>query len=110
MRLLLDQNLSYKNCKQISDVFEDVKHVSDLGLIAADDITIWNFAKNNNYSIVTFDSDFIDISALHGFPPKIIWLRIGNSSTKNTVDFIKKNAEPLRDFLVNNENAFLEIG
>lgn len=89
--LLLDQNLSFKISRGIKDVFPESKHVSDLGLIGSYDLDIWNFAKKNDYCILTFDSDFIDISVLNGFPPKIIWLRIGNSTTENIIRVLRSN-------------------
>ncbi|MFN3999001.1 DUF5615 family PIN-like protein [Algoriphagus sp.] len=39
------------------------------------------FVKANGYSIVTFDSDFFDLSLIKGHPPKIIWIRTGNLTT-----------------------------
>lgn len=108
-RLLLDQNLSFKICKGIKDIFSETKHVSDLKLDGCSDIDIWNYSKNNNYCIVTFDSDFIDISVLNGFPPKIIWLRIGNSSTDSIIQILKSNHLIIKDFLFSTENAYLEI-
>ncbi len=73
------------------------------------DIEIWEFAKNNNYSIVTFDFDFIDLSTLKGHPPKIILLRLGNSTTEKIVSRIQTEAKLIREFLENSEEAFLEI-
>lgn len=64
-------------------VFPEAKQVRELDLENATDIEIWNYARNNNYCIVTFDSDFIDISNLKGTPPKVIWLRCGNTTTKS---------------------------
>jgi predicted nuclease of predicted toxin-antitoxin system len=63
----------------------------------------------NNFAIVTFDADFIDISNLRGYPPKIIWLRIGNTSTKNIADRIRAEQNSIEEFLRNSESAFLEI-
>jgi predicted nuclease of predicted toxin-antitoxin system len=81
MNLLFDQNISYKVCSKIHGSFPEAKHLSDLRLEGASDFEIWEFAKINNYCIVTFDFDFIDLSTLKGFPPKIIWLRVGNTTT-----------------------------
>lgn len=109
MRLLLDQNLSFKITKGIKDLFPDTRHISDLNLDGCADLDIWNYARNNTYCIETFDSDFIDISVLNGFPPKIIWLRIGNSSTESIVQIIKSNYLIISEFLLSVENAYLEI-
>ena len=108
-RLLLDQNLSFKITKGIKDLFPDSKHVSDFNFQERNDLDIWNFAKNNNYCIVTFDSDFIDISVLNGFPPKIIWLRIGNSTTERIIQTLRSNHLVITDFLISEENAYLEM-
>ncbi|MHA7129535.1 DUF5615 family PIN-like protein [Algoriphagus namhaensis] len=39
-------------------------------------------SKKHSYTLVTFDSDFVDLLLLRSFPPKVIWLQLGNSSTK----------------------------
>lgn len=108
-RLLLDQNLSFKISKGIRDLFADSKHISDFKFEGRSDLEIWNFSKNNDYCIVTFDFDFIDISVLNGFPPKIIWLLIGNSTTEKIIQTLRNNHLVINDFLMSIENAYLEI-
>ena len=109
IKILLDQNLSFKIKKEIKDIFSEVKHVSDTKLSDTEDLTIWNYAKINDYSVITFDSDFIDISTLYGFPPKIIWLRTGNSTTFKIVQIIRNNQFLITEFLSNHENGCLEL-
>ncbi|MDQ3109216.1 MAG: DUF5615 family PIN-like protein [Bacteroidota bacterium] len=109
MSLLFDQNLSFKVAKKLQDIFPNSKHLSDVGLSNYSDNDIWSFARANNYTIVTHDSDFIDISTLKGFPPKVIWLKIGNTSTENIVSRLRTESELIKEFLVSDETAFLEI-
>lgn len=109
MNLLFDQNISFRILKWIDDIFPGSISVHDLEFDNPHDLEIWKFAKLNNYAIVTFDADFIDISNLRGYPPKIIWLRLGNTSTKNIADRIRAEHENIVNFLSNNETAFLEI-
>ena len=109
MNLLFDQNISFRIIKRIEDIFPRSISARELGFENPHDFEIWKFAKSNNYSIVTFDSDFIDLCNLKGFPPKIIWLRIGNTSTKNIAERIALERDRILDFLNNSENAFLEI-
>jgi len=45
------------------------------------------------YTIVTKDSDFGDLSVLRGFPPKVIWVRLGNCTTRQIEDLIRNNNE-----------------
>lgn len=52
------------------------------------------------------------MSLIKGTPPKIIWLRIGNTSTKNLVVCLLNNVELIKEFVQNNEYkdlACLEI-
>jgi len=98
MRLLLDQNISFRVAKIISDRFQIVKQVRELGLENSTEFEIWEYAKSNAYTIVTFDSDFYDLSVFRGSPPKIIWLRIGNYSTENIAKVLSDNFELIKDF------------
>lgn len=80
MRLLFDQNLSHRLLPALEDLFPGSLHVRFLGLAEADDLSIWNYAKDHQLIIVTQDSDYSDWNKLRGAPPKIIWLRCGNAS------------------------------
>lgn len=48
MRLLFDQNLSHRLLGAIDDLFPGSLHIRLLGLAEADDLTIWNHAKQHN--------------------------------------------------------------
>ena len=99
MKLLFDQNISFRILKQISDAFPESKQVKEVGLENASDSEIWEFARKNKYDIVTFDSDFYDLSVMKGIPPKIIWLRIGNTSTINITKVLIDNQDLIREFI-----------
>lgn len=81
MKLLFDQNISFRIVREIIETFPKAGQVRELGLENSTDREIWKYAKQNNYSIVKFDADFSDMSNLYGHPPKIIWLRTGNRRT-----------------------------
>ena len=83
MKLLLDQNLSYKLIKELDNFYPGSNHVYRLGLHKASDENIWKYARDNNFAIVTQDSDFNERSLIYGYPPKVIWIRVGNISTRN---------------------------
>lgn len=99
MRLLFDQNISFRVIKVLIDFFPECKHVFDCGLMNCEDTDIWNYALKNEYSIVTFDSDFYDISLINGHPPKIIWIRSGNSTTKEIAKLMIQNMNMIEKFL-----------
>ncbi len=112
MRLLFDQNISHRILDLISKNFQESTHIKNLGLHNKTDIEIWNYAKENNYTIVTFDSDFNDFSTLYGSPPKVIWLRFGNSSTNSISEVLMKKSDIIKSFIDSNavnECSVLEI-
>jgi predicted nuclease of predicted toxin-antitoxin system len=109
MKLLFDQNISFRITKFLSDVFPDAMQVRGLGLENVSDFEIWQFAQKHDFCIVTFDADFIDISNLKGYPPKIIWLRLGNTSTKSIAHTLMEYKDIITSFLDDQEIAFLEI-
>jgi len=74
MRLLFDQNLSPRLVGRLRDVFPDCSHVFSHGLDRADDRVLWEFARVNDFVLVTKDADFSELSTLQGFPPKVIWI------------------------------------
>ncbi len=109
MRLLFDQNISFRLIHRISDVFAEAKQVRDVGLENASDREIWDYAKSHSYTIVTFDSDFYDFSLVWGHPPKIVWLRTYDNTTQGVEALIRKHESTIRAFADNDELACLEI-
>ncbi len=109
MRFLFDQNISHRILDKLPDLFEGSTSIKKEGLINAPDKTIWDFAKRENFVIVTQDSDFNDLTALNGFPPKIIWIRSGNLKTDEIADLITKNQNSIQDFLKDENLGCFEI-
>lgn len=107
MKLLFDQNISFRILSKISSCFPDAKQVRALKLENYSDWEIWNYAKENNYTIVTFDADFFDLSNLKGHPPKIIWLRFGNTKTEYLAEVLNSKNTIIKDFIYS--DAYSEI-
>jgi predicted nuclease of predicted toxin-antitoxin system len=74
MKLLFDQNLSFRLCRSLSDVFPQSSQVRLIGLDRADDRAVWAQAKADGYTLVSLDSDFAEMASVLGPPPKVIWL------------------------------------
>jgi len=89
VKLLFDQNISFRVANQLKTVFPGCAQVNDLQLLNKTDREIWNFAKKESYSIVTFDADYYDMATLYGPPPKIVWLRMGNTSSGNLIKMLQ---------------------
>ncbi len=109
MRLLFDQNLSRKLVTRLSDIFPDSSHVQFHGLAEKTDTEIWEFAKINDFCILTQDADFAERSRLYGSPPKVVWLRCGNAPTNHVEALIRAGAEAIQELLSNPDLHCLEL-
>jgi predicted nuclease of predicted toxin-antitoxin system len=106
---LFDQNISPRIIKQLSTTFPDSTQVRFVGPQDTSDFTIFEFARKNDYAIVTFDSDFVDLNVVKGIPPKIIWIKTGNLTTKSIFRLLHKNMESIHKFLEAEEQEILEL-
>jgi predicted nuclease of predicted toxin-antitoxin system len=93
MKLLFDQNLSFRLCQDIANIFPGSSHVRILGLDEADDRAVWDYAKADGFTIVSLDADFAEMAALLPPPPKVVWLRVGNQSTARIAMFLRRSAD-----------------
>lgn len=109
MKLLFDQNLSRHLVGHLRDVFPDSAHVTLLGLAEATDAEVWAFAGANGYIVVSKDSDFRQLAFLHGPPPKIVWLRLGNVTTVDIATAILDHNEAIERFASNEDEALLVL-
>lgn len=103
MKLLFDQNISYRPVSRLEPIYPQAKQIIKLDLTDFSDKEIWDFAKANNYVIVTFNSDFFDLSTFYGFPAKVIWLRTGNMTTAYLAQLLSERKNQIAAF-VDDEN------
>jgi predicted nuclease of predicted toxin-antitoxin system len=109
VKLLLDQNLSRRLVPVLESEFPGSSQVQLLGMATDPDSALWSFAKANGYTIATKDSDFVELSALYGHPPKIIWLNLGNVSNTVVRTKLLGNVEAIRAFLESDADGVMEI-
>lgn len=109
MKLLFDQNLSHKLVGHVRDAFPDSAHVGGLELQAASDREIWDYAAEHGFIITSKDSDFRQLAFLHGQPPKVLWLRLGNASTAAILSLILDHVESIEAFASNEDDALLVL-
>jgi predicted nuclease of predicted toxin-antitoxin system len=64
MKLLFDENLSFKLCDRLAKLFPGSSQVRLLGLAEASDRTIWDYAGRNGFTLVSLDVDFADRATL----------------------------------------------
>jgi predicted nuclease of predicted toxin-antitoxin system len=109
VKLLLDENLSPRLVELLRDLYSDVIHVRDIGLASANDDAIWRFAASNARMIVTKDEDFNQRAFLIGPPPKVVWLRVGNATTPDISQLLRKHYSDIAAFKQDLEAALLAL-
>ena len=68
---------------------------------------MWEYAKANDFSIVTADADFYELATALGPPPKVIWLRGCDYPTAVAEKLIRTQAIRIAEFLEDPERAVL---
>lgn len=82
----------------LADLFPNSTHVKTVALDTATDTELWDYAVDNDYFIVSKDIDFKNRSVIHGYPPKVIWIRIGNCSTSAVEYNLRKHFADIEEF------------
>jgi predicted nuclease of predicted toxin-antitoxin system len=109
LKLLFDENLSRKLPKKLADLCPGSKPVTEIGLERATDIAIRKYAAENKFIIVSRDSDFEALDAVHGAPPKVIWIHRQNASTADYEVLLRKFREQVEAFALNDDRSLLII-
>jgi predicted nuclease of predicted toxin-antitoxin system len=109
LNLLFDQNISPRILKILPQQFSDCQQVRLVGLGDSSDFEIFQFSRENDFAIVTFDSDFVDLNAMHGSPPKIVYLNTGNLTTKNISELLMDNILRINHYLDSDSDDILEL-
>jgi predicted nuclease of predicted toxin-antitoxin system len=109
MKLFFDENLSPRLTQLLEDLFPDSIHVRDVGLKAADDPLVWEYARDNSLTLVSKDSDMHQRSFVLGPPPKVIWVRLGNCSTPEVEDLLRLHFDAIKAFHEDDYASFLSL-
>mgnify|MGYP001567600077 FL=1 len=109
MKLLFDQNLSYRLVQALNDLYPGSTHVRLVGMERSDDDAIWRYARDNGFVIVTRDADFNERSVMQGYPPKIVWIKSGNSSSEYILAILKRHHDVLSVFGEDTDSGCLEL-
>jgi predicted nuclease of predicted toxin-antitoxin system len=109
VKLLFDHHLSPTLVERLSDLFPDSKHVWNLNLHNASDAEIWMYARENGFTVVSKDADFSEISMHLGYPPKLLWLRITNWSTREIEELIRSKYPLIAELPAATERGILVL-
>jgi predicted nuclease of predicted toxin-antitoxin system len=109
MKLLFDNNLSPKLVKLLKQNEFKCAHVVELKLESASDLEVWRYAQNHDFTLVSKDSDFVDLLFLRGFPPKLIWIKMGNCRTTDIAQAFTRHQEEILRFINDADLGLLEL-
>jgi predicted nuclease of predicted toxin-antitoxin system len=109
MKLLFDQNLSFKLCHRLAALYPDSTQARLVGLDQVQDQQLREYARVHGYTIVTQDSDLPALCHHRGWPPKIIWLQCGNQPTSHIEQLLRIHHAAILQFGNNPAVGVLEI-
>ena len=107
MKLLFDHNLSHRLIAELENLYPGSKHVAEFDMATASDDVIWSYAKEHEMTIVSKDSDFYYRSMLLGYPPKVIWIKLGNCKTIQIASLLQTHHANLLEFERDKSVSFL---
>jgi len=90
MRFLVDAQLPAALARWLAAHGHATEHVSDRKMQAASDNAISNCAVADSAVIVTKDEDFARRRAFAGAGPAIVWIRIGNTRTRELLNVFER--------------------
>ena len=105
--LLFDENLSPRLVRLLAAHFPASVHVRDVGLTGRADAEVWAFAIMAGHVIVSKDTDFRERSFVEGFPPKVIWLDVGNAGTVAVAELLVAERDRLEQFESDRDSSIL---
>jgi predicted nuclease of predicted toxin-antitoxin system len=106
MKIWVDAQLSPAIAVWVTENFEHLEAVAirDVGLRDAEDTVIFFSAREANATVMTKDSDFIELQRKHGSPPKVIWVTCGNTSNTALKKILLANLQKAVELLEAGEN------
>ena len=109
-RLLFDEPLSEALCEAVADIFSESLHVRILGHGGATDAVVWDLARQHGCLVVSKDEDFHRLALLRGAPPKLIRIRLGNCTTDDVAQLLRRRHDDIMRFNEQDEATVLELG
>ena len=78
MRFVIDAQLPPGLAVRLRKLGFVTEHVNRIGLGAASDIAIWEYAKQCGAILITKDEDFVAHAKSEEAGPQVVWIRLGN--------------------------------
>ena len=107
VKLLFDERVSPKLPQALANEYPGSVYVRSVGLRGADDQEIWEYGRAQAFVIVSKDTDFRERSFVEGFPPKVIWLDVGNAGTMLIAELLRRERQRVEAFDREDEPSLL---
>lgn len=89
MRFLVDAQLPPALARFLGDAGHQAEHVYDIGMSAASDRIIWDYALQNGAVLITKDEDFVSLVSVNLDAPPVVWVRVGNIGKQALLSWIE---------------------
>lgn len=110
MKFLCDVHISFKLVNAILKLGFECIHVNSiLDKWHTKDADIAKFANENDYIIITKDSDFRDSFFINQSPKKLIKVNLGNISNIELINIISKNILKFEQVSQKHSNFIIEV-
>ena len=101
MKFIVDAQLPPGLCIWLETREHEAVHVFDIGLGAATDVVIAQRAVSENAFIISKDEDFLVLRLPDTFG--LIWIRIGNATTRNLINWLEARWDQVENLLAAGE-------
>ena len=98
-RLLIDENLPFSLGVRLG---VDYIHASRIAEQATDTL-LWQTARENDWIVLTRDTDFFDRLLRHGVPPRVIWIRLGNVRKSDLLRIVEERWPAIQQLVQAND-------
>lgn len=89
MKFLVDAQLPPALADWIEEHGHQASHISRVGGVGVSDGTIWQMARRESSIIVTKDRDFAIWAAARRDGPQVVWIRLGNATSRNLLMWLE---------------------
>lgn len=92
LHLLLDQGLPREAAERLRAVGVPCTHVGEIGMVAATDTEIIEWARERGYAVATLDADFHAILAVgHASKPSVIRIRLEGQDGEAVANLLRQS-------------------
>lgn len=110
MRLLLDENISWRLVPYLRPHCAAVLHVRDIQLDNSPDTSIWRYARQHGYDVIAKDEDFLRLVLAEGFPPRVVAVQNAQVLVAKLAEYMLARLPQIREFLgEHTEFGFLQL-